>query len=131
MVANGQEQTTTHEAVEGFIEDKVLPQYRPIVQAFRRLIKDVAPEVREGMRGGTEAYHSVPVYRLKRDIMAISPTKKGITLSFSKGAQMEDRYGLLQGQGKVNRNVFVRSMEEFHEEALTHYIRQAVEIDRA
>lgn len=127
MTAKRQEGAGAQEAVDSFVEEKVLPQYRAIVEAFRELVRRVAPEVSEGMRGGTEAYHSVPVYRLGRDIIAISPTKKGVTFSFSKGAGFEDRYGLLQGQGRVSRTVFVKSMEEFDEEALASYVRQAVE----
>ena len=41
-----------------------------------------------------------------------------------------DRHGLLQGLRKVNKNVFVKSMEEFNEEALAEYIRQAVKADQ-
>jgi Uncharacterized conserved protein len=115
--------------IEAFMEEKVLPEYRPVVQAFRDLIKRVAPEVTESMRGGTEKYYSVPVYRLKRDIIVISPTKKGINFAFSKGAQFTDKYGLLKGAGKTNRNVFVKSIDDFNEEALADYIRQAVAID--
>lgn len=118
------------DAVDKFIGEKVLPQYRPIVQAFRSLVARAAPDLSEGMRGGTEAYYGVPVYRLKRDVIAISPSKKGITFAFSKGAQFEDRYGMLQGRGKMNRNVVVTSMEGFNEEALACYIRQALEADR-
>lgn len=116
--------------IEAFMEEKVLPEYRPVVHAFRDLIKKVAPEVTEGMRGGTERYYSVPVYRLKRDIIVISPTKKGVNFAFSKGAQFTDKYGLLKGEGKTNRNVFVKSMADFNEEALADYIRQAVAIDK-
>ncbi|MGF6174215.1 DUF1801 domain-containing protein [Ensifer sp. 4252] len=118
-------------AVDAFIEDKVQPEHRPIVEAFRALIRKVAPDVKEGMRGGTEAYYGVPVYRLKRDIIAISPNKKGVNFAFSKGVLIEDKYGLLQGLGKVNRNVLVRKMDEFNPEALAYYIGQAVKIDMA
>lgn len=127
MVAKRLEGADAQAAIDSFVEEKVLPPYRPIVQAFRELVRQAAPEVSEGMRGGTEGYHPVPVYRLGRDIIAVSPTKKGVTFSFSKGASFEDRYGLLQGQGKVSRTVFVKSMEEFDEEALASYVRQAVE----
>jgi hypothetical protein len=119
-----------NDQVQRFIEDRVAPQYRPVVQAFRRLVKEVAPEVSERMRGGTEAYYGVPVYRLKRDIIAISPTRKGVNFAFSKGARFDDPRGLLKGAGKMNRNAFVKSMEDFDEEALSDYVRQAVEIDR-
>lgn len=116
--------------IEEFISSKVLPEYRPIVAAIRELIKEVAPEVREEMRGGTEAYYSVPAYRLNRIIMVISPTKQGITLAFDRGASFEDKYGLLEGAGKRAKNVRMRSMDDFNKEALTYYIKQAVAMDK-
>lgn len=112
-----------------FVEKRVQERHRPIIRAFRALIHRVAPEVKERMRGGTETYYSVPVYRVRRDILAISPSKSGVTLSFTKGASFDDPFNMLCGTGKASRNVLIRSMDDFHEEALTHYIRQAVKFD--
>ncbi|MBI5263152.1 MAG: DUF1801 domain-containing protein [Bradyrhizobium sp.] len=112
-----------------FMEKRVQEKHRPIIDAFRTLMRRMAPEAEERMRGGTEAYYSVPVYRVKRDIVAISPNKGGVTFSFTKGAAFDDPFKLLGGTGKTSRNVLVRSMDDFHEKALTHYIRQAVKLD--
>ena len=35
----------------------------------------------------------------KRMLAVVSPTKKDITFAFSRGAEFEDKYGLLQGDG--------------------------------
>jgi hypothetical protein len=83
------------------------------------------------MRGGTAAYIPVPVYCLKHDIIAISPSKNGLTLSFAGGQTFDDPYGLLGGAGKASRTVRLRSMDDFNERALTHYVRQAVDLDLA
>jgi hypothetical protein len=112
-----------------FMEKRVQEKHRPIVEAFRALMRCVAPEAEERMRGGTERYYSVPVYRVKRDIVAISPSKSGVTFSFAKGASFDDPFNLLGGTGKISRNVLVRNMDDFREEALAHYIRQAVRFD--
>ena len=112
-----------------FMEKQVQEKHRPIVEAFRVLMRRVAPEAGERMRGGTEAYYSVPLYRVRRDIVAISPGKAGIAFSFAKGAAFGDPFNLLRCAGKVSRNVLVRGRDDFHEEAITHYIRQAVEFD--
>ena len=112
-----------------FMEKRVQEKHRPIVEAIRILMRRVAPEAEERMRGGTETYYSVPVYRVKRDIVAISPSKNGVTFSFAKGASFDDPFNLLGGTGKSSRNVLVRNMDGFHEEALTHYVRQAVKFD--
>lgn len=39
--------------VNDFIKTKVLPEYRPIVEAFRKLVKDEFPEISEEMRAGS------------------------------------------------------------------------------
>jgi len=114
-----------------FMERRVLEKHRPIVNSFRELMKRVAPEAIERMRGGTEAYYSVPVYRVKRDVIAISPSKSAVTFSFTKGASFNDPHALLTGKGKVSRTVIVRDIKDFPEEALADFIRQAVEKDLA
>ena len=61
----------------------------------------------------------------------ISPTKKGITLAFSRGAEFEDKYGLLEGEGKKSKNVRMGSTKDINPEALRYYILQAVKLDAA
>ncbi len=60
----------------------------------------------------------------------LSPTKKGITFAFSQGAHFEDRYGLLEGVGKVSKNVRMSGVDDFNEPALRNYIAQAIKHDR-
>jgi hypothetical protein len=115
--------------VDKFINDKVLPGYRPIVTAFRGLIRKDYPELTEEMRGGTEKYYGVPEYRLNRVVAVISPTKKGVKFAFSKGASFEDKYGLLEGTGNTTRNVRLSKLEDFDQEAMKYYLDQAITLD--
>ncbi len=110
--------------VDEFVESKVLPQYREIVAAIRKLVKEEAPEARE------EISYGIPAFRMKRIFAVISPTKQGITLAFSRGVEFEDRYGLLEGVGKKSKNVRMKNMQEFNVEALQYYIEQALRLDR-
>lgn len=112
-----------------FIEERVLPQYRDIVRAFCAQMARVAPEATGRIRGGTEKYYGVPVYKVVRDIVAISPTKTGVTFSFTAGAGFTDPAGLLSGAGKQSRTVRVRKIGDYPEAAMEHYIRQGVETD--
>lgn len=82
--------------VDEFIQQKVLPQFHPVVALIRQLMREYAPEAQEVTSYG------IPSYRIKRIIAVISPTKKDITLSFSKGASFNDPYELLGGVGKVS-----------------------------
>ncbi|GLT11373.1 DUF1801 domain-containing protein [Sulfitobacter porphyrae] len=114
---------------EHFLNDRVQPQFRDIVLAFVAQMARVAPAATLRMRGGTEKYYAVPVFRVNRDVVAISPTKTFVTFSFTKGAHFDDPFGMLRGTGKHSRNLQVKSMDQYPNEPLQHYIRQAVETD--
>lgn len=115
--------------VDAFIEAKILPAYRPIFGAFRDLVRDEFPELAEGMRGGTEAYPGVPVYRAKRIVVTVSPTRKGITFNFTDGGTFDDPSGLLEGVGTRTRNVRWSSPAQFDTEAMRSFLRQAIAAD--
>ena len=110
--------------VDEFVEQKVLPQYRGIVTMIRQLIREEAPDVQEVIGYG------IPMYRGRHALAVISPTKKDITFAFSRGAEFEDKYGLLRGVGKVSKHVKIKSLDNVNEEALKYYIKQALELDR-
>jgi hypothetical protein len=40
--------------VTQFVIDKMKPEYQPVFEKFRRLVKDKFPFLKEEMRGGTE-----------------------------------------------------------------------------
>jgi len=109
--------------VDEFVQTRVLPEYRDIVMAIRTLMKECAPDATELISYG------IPAYRGRRILAVISPTKEGITFSFSRGAEFKDRYGLLEGAGKVSKNVRIRRLSELDETALRYYIRQALDLD--
>ncbi len=109
--------------VDEFIKARVLPEYRPIAQALRTLMRENAPDAKEIISYG------IPAFKRKRILAVISPTKKGITFAFSKGAAFEDRYGLLEGVGKVSKNVRISSVKEINRAALRYYIKQALDYD--
>lgn len=106
--------------VDAFIAEKVLPQYRDIAQKLRALMAECAPEAREVISYG------VPMWRIERMIAVLSPTQKGITFALSQGASFEDRYGLLEGVGNRSKNVRMKSLDDWNDEALRDYIAQAI-----
>jgi hypothetical protein len=110
-------------SVDEFVKTRVLLQYRDIVSVLRELMRETAPDAKEVISYG------IPAYKMKRIIAVISPTKRGITFAFSRGAEFKDKYGLLEGVGKVSKNVRIKSLDAVNKEALKYYIRQAVELD--
>jgi hypothetical protein len=109
--------------VDEFVQTKVLPEFWPVVALIRELMKECAPNAQELVSYG------VPAYRVKRIVAVISPTKKDITFSFSRGAQFEDKYGLLRGVGKSSRHVKIKRLADANRDALRYYIGQALELD--
>jgi hypothetical protein len=109
--------------VDEFVQARVLPEYREIVTALRKLMKEHAPDAVEAISYG------IPAYKGRRILAVISPTKKGITFAFPRGAEFEDKYGLLVGVGKVSKNVRISRLEDLNRAALRYYIKQALAFD--
>ncbi len=80
--------------VEEFIDQKVQPEHREIVDRLRKLMREVAPNAKEVLTYG------ILGWRGNLMLAVISPTKKDITFAFSRGAEFEDKYALLKGVGK-------------------------------
>lgn len=117
------------EAIHQFIKEKVKPEHQEIYLRFRTLIQTSFPELKEEMRGGTEKYYGVPVYRQNKIVITVSPTQKGITFSFAEGKQFKDKYGLLEGVGNKTLNLRITNFNDYSEDVLEYYIRQGIEID--
>ena|SRR4030066_894806 len=109
--------------VDDFIASRVLPEFRPLVESIREVMKACAPQAREVISYG------IPAYRVNKIIAVISPTKKDITLAFTRGAEFEDRYKLLRGVGKVSKNVKFKKVSQVDRDVLSYYIQQALELD--
>jgi hypothetical protein len=111
-------------SVDEFVTTRVLPELQPVAEMIRGLMREMAPDAKE------EIGYGIPAWKVKRIIAVISPTKKDITFSFSRGAQFEDKYGLLRGVGKSSKHVKIKNLDGVNKEALRYYVRQAVELDK-
>jgi len=109
--------------VDQFVKTKVLPEFQPIVEILRKLLHKYAPDAKAIMSYG------IPNYGGNRGLAVISPAKTHITLAFSRGADFEDKYGLLEGVGKVSKNVRFRDLKDINEDSLRYYIKQTLEFD--
>jgi len=109
--------------VDDFVKARVLPEFHPVVAVIRAMMKECAPNAQEIISYG------IPAYKAKRIIAVISPTKKDITLAFSRGAKFKDKYGLLQGVGRISRHVKLKKPADLNKDALRYYIDQALELD--
>lgn len=110
-------------SVDAFIDARVRPEYRDIVAMLRATMRKQAPRSEEVLTYG------ILGFKQHRIFAVISPTKKGITLAFSRGAQFEDKYGLLEGVGKVSKNIRLSDVNGIARPALHYYIKQALRLD--
>ena len=109
--------------VDDFVQARVLPELQPVVEMIRGLMRECAPGVQELIA------YDLPAYKGRRILAFISPNKRDITFSFTRGVQFEDRYHLLKGAGKSTRHVKMKSVASANQEALRYYIQQALEWD--
>jgi hypothetical protein len=109
--------------VDEFVRTRVSPEFQPIVEMVRELMREAAPNASE------EISYGIPAWKGKRILAVISPTKKDITFAFSRGAKFEDKYGLLQGVAKVSKHVKIKNLKEANKDALRYYVKQALEFD--
>ncbi len=108
-------------SVDEYMENKVLPEYRPIVALIRGLMGKIAPDAQELI------YYGQPMYKQNnRAFMWITPSRSGVSVGFLGGTAFEDKYGLLRGKGKSSRNIKIKSLKEADKEVLAYYIKQAI-----
>ena len=109
--------------IDQFINQRVQPEHRDIVDFLRKFMREVAPNAKEVVTYGILAWRGNLI------LGVISPTKKDITFSFSRGAEFEDKYNLLAGVGKVSKFVKIKSLKDVNKTALKYYVKQALKLD--
>ncbi|MGQ0661877.1 hypothetical protein [Sphingosinicella sp.] len=119
--------TISRQEFRQFVELRVQPPLQSIALKFWELVAHEAPELALGMRGGTEKYIPVPVWRLDRDVMVLSPSAAALTISFANGALFDDPEDRLGGAGKVSRTLKLRSASDLEGPSIVSFLRQAVQ----
>ena len=109
--------------VDEFVKTRVRPEQLEIVATIRALMRESAPGAEEVISYG------IPAWKGNRIIAVMNPSKTGITFAFSHGAEFTDKYGLLEGVGKVSKHVKLKSVKDVNKAALKDYIRQALKFD--
>ena len=118
---------TTDEHVEQWLRDVqyTSPAQFPLVQDLRTLVRQLAPEALERvMYGGL-------LYELGAAFCGIFPYKNHVSVEFSRGCDLEDAHGQLEGSGKWRRHVKLRSTDEIVTKYLETYLLQAYQVASA
>jgi hypothetical protein len=106
-----------------FVRHKVSAEQRETVETIRGVIRQAVPEAKEVIAFGTLGWKS------KGMLAVINPTKKYVTVAFMRGADFEDKYGMLEGVGRV-RKLFKIKYADVNKNALRYYIKQPVKFDK-
>ena len=109
--------------VDRYVRTKVRPEQQDAIAMLRQLMRDCVPDAEEVISYG------IPAWKRNRVLVVISPSKTHLTFAFSRGAEFEDSYGLLEGVGKVSKHVKIKDLAGVNQDALRDYIRQAVKFD--
>lgn len=98
---------------------------REILVFIRTLILPLDDRLTEGIKYG------VPFYWLNKNIVYLSPKGPGINLGFVQGVKLENDYGLLTGNGKQVRHIYIPDITFLtrNDEAIRATIYQAIDLD--
>jgi hypothetical protein len=88
--------------VDEFVRRKVLPEHWEMIAMIRLCMRETAPGA------GEMIYRGIPAWKGVRVLAVINPTKKDITFAFARGAEFENKYGLLKWAGKVSKHIKVK-----------------------
>lgn len=96
-----------------------------IVSELRGIVKKAAPRA-------TEAYKwAQPVYESNGPMIWIKAYKSYVNIGFWRGTEMQDKHGLLEGEGNRMRHVKLTATKDIKKSALTDYIKQAIALNQA
>lgn len=109
--------------VNDYVKLRVPPEHRAMVGMLRQLMRELAPNALELMS------YEMPSWKGNWIFAYIIATKKDITFGFSRGAQFEDKFGLLKGRGKSAKHVKLDALKDVNRDALRCYVEQALELD--
>ena len=109
----------------------VPPAVRPIVQAARRAVKAAAPHAKEVAYQSTPPRSKSAMWKLARYavgdeyVVGIGTFATYATMFFTRGRELDDGSGLLEGSGKDARFVRLRKPGDAAQPALTRVLRKS------
>jgi len=105
-------------------------QQRRVVEALRRMIRQIVPETTETVLWDSLSYHR-PSFggRIKGAVCLITPREDCVHLGFIHGAALADPHCLLRGSGKAERFAPIRGVADAERKVLRGLIEAAAEYD--
>ncbi|NIR52333.1 DUF1801 domain-containing protein [candidate division KSB1 bacterium] len=104
--------------VDEYINQKDEPM-RNWLQELRAMIHEAISGVQEDIKWGQ------PVFFNPRNICYLYAKRDYVGLGFYDGSKLEDRDGLLEGQGKKLRHIKIRSRTDIRKELFVEWLKGA------
>lgn len=111
---------------------RIPPAVRTIVQAARRSVKALAPDVKEIAYQSQQPRSKSAMWKLVRYsvgdeyVVGIGTFSTYATMFFARGRELDDGSGLLEGSGKDARFTRLRAPKDAAQPALTRVLRKAL-----
>jgi hypothetical protein len=109
--------------VDVYVKEKLPAQFAEAMETVRGMMEEGAPGVREIISYGQ------PTWKGKKMVLTVSPSKSHLTVVFSRGADIEDSHGLLEGSGKTSKHLKVKTAADLDREAFRDYLAQVLILD--
>src|ERR1700716_1300466 len=110
---------------------KIPPAVRPIVQAARRTVKEVAPKAVEISYQSEPPRSSTYMWKIVRyavggaNVVGIGTFPRHSSLFFYRGREPDDGSGLLEGAGKDSRFITLRTPADAERPAVKQLVKKA------
>ena len=97
-----------------------------LARAARALMMDVLPKVKETV-DPTGPYITYAYEPGDKDVVSyITVSMQGVKLGVARGASLPDPKKLLQGSGKANRHVVIKTLDDLETPGLRQLVRAAL-----
>lgn len=111
------------------VEDYILNQkseIADIMQYLRHIIHSCSPKITESIK------YRIPCFDGNKMICYFNIVKNGVDLGFSRGYELSNIQGLLNGKDRNTvKSIFISSIKDIDENVLREIINEAIIIDEA
>ena len=108
--------------IEGYVR-RLDSRDREIVRGLAALIQKAAPHASVSIKWG------IPWWQLDGLLCTVYRTGDHVNFGFSRGTELADPDGLLEGDGKLMRHIKLRDVKEIRKAKFTSLVKQAVKLN--
>ena len=108
--------------IEGYVR-RLDSRDREIVRGLAALIQKAAPHAEVSIKWG------IPWWQLNGLLCTVYSTGDHVNFGFSRGTELADPAGLLEGTGKLMRHIKLRDVKEIRKAKFTALVKQAVKLN--